>query len=120
MKSHKNLDAWKVAMDLAKQVYQATNHFPPKEQFGLVSQMRRCAVSIPSNIAEGAARQGTKEFIHFLHIALGSCSELDTQIEIAMATNMADGNMLSVLQDETTRTMKLLSGLIRSLKSRKP
>jgi len=71
-------------MDLVETVYKLTQKFPESEKFGLTSQMRRCAVSIPSNIAEGAARKGDKEFIHFLHIALGSLSELETQYLIAM------------------------------------
>jgi len=82
--NHKDLDVWKKSMDLVETVYKLTQKFPESEKFGLTSQMRRCAVSIPSNIAEGAARKGDKEFIHFLHIALGSLSELETQYLIAM------------------------------------
>ncbi|MGH9202564.1 MAG: four helix bundle protein, partial [Vicinamibacterales bacterium] len=76
MRSHKDLDAWRVAVDLAQQIYEVTRAFPKEEQFGLSAQMRRAAVSIPSNIAEGAARQGSKEFAQFLFFALGSASEL--------------------------------------------
>lgn len=72
IKSHKDLEVWKLAMALVEKVYQLTNSFPKVEQFGLTSQIRRSAVSVPSNIAEGAGRQNTKEFIQFLYISLGS------------------------------------------------
>jgi four helix bundle protein len=81
---HKDLDVWKKSMDLVETIYKLTQTFPDTEKFGLTSQMRRCAVSIPSNIAEGSARKGDKELIHFLHIALGSLSELETQYLIAV------------------------------------
>lgn len=81
---HKDLDVWKKSMDLVEIIYKLTQTFPDTEKFGLTSQMRRCAVSIPSNIAEGSARKGDKELIHFLHIALGSLSELETQYLIAV------------------------------------
>jgi four helix bundle protein len=76
---HKDLDVWKKSMNLVVLIYDITSKFPSDERFGLTSQMRRAAVSIPSNIAEGAARKGDKEFIQFLMIALGSLSELETQ-----------------------------------------
>ena len=81
---HKNLDVWKKSMDLVEVTYKLTQQFPDTEKFGLTSQMRRSAVSIPSNIAEGAARKGDKELIQFLYIALGSISELETQYLIAV------------------------------------
>lgn len=70
-KPHKKLRAWQLGMDIAKRIYAVTAAFPSDEKFGLVSQMRRCAVSIPSNISEGAARSSDKEFLKFLHISLG-------------------------------------------------
>ena len=76
---HKDLDVWKKGMDLVLAVYQATGEFPKEELYGLTSQVRRAAVSIPSNIAEGAARNSDKEFTQFLHITLGSLAELETQ-----------------------------------------
>ena len=76
---HKDLDVWKKSMDLVVLIYDLTSKFPSDERFGLTSQMRRAAVSIPSNIAEGAARKSNKEFLQFLSIALGSLSELETQ-----------------------------------------
>ncbi len=78
MKDHRDLDVWKLAVELAKSVYEITGEYPKEESYGLAAQMRRSAVSVASNIAEGAARQGDKEFVRFLHMALGSASELDT------------------------------------------
>jgi len=80
--------------------------------------MHRSAVSIASNIAEGAARQGTKEFIHFLYIATGSATELDTQIEISKRTELGNVETLENLQERTTKVTMMLQGLIRSLKTR--
>lgn len=82
MKSFKDLEVWKRSMDLVTQIYRITQNFPVNEQYGLTSQMRRAAVSIPSNIAEGQGRHNSKEFIHFLYIAKGSLAELDTQLQI--------------------------------------
>jgi len=80
MNNHKDLKVWQEAVELSVICYDVTSRFPREEQFGLVSQMRRAAISIASNIAEGAARTGSKEFIQFLYISLGSASELDTQM----------------------------------------
>ncbi|WP_447893724.1 four helix bundle protein [Vreelandella sp. GE22] len=116
MRKHQELRVWQLAMDLVEQVYTLTKTLPDEERYGLTSQMRRCAVSIPSNIAEGAARGSTQEFIRFLYIAQGSLSELETQLLIA--------NRLSYLRDVSTitgNTQQLsaqLGGLIKHLKSR--
>ena len=80
---HKRLDVWQESMTLATGIYKLTESFPRSEIYGLASQMRRAAVSVPSNIAEGAARRSSKEFSQFLNVAGGSLSELDTQVEIA-------------------------------------
>jgi four helix bundle protein len=82
--NHKDLDVWKKSMNLVVKVYQITQSFPDTEKYGLTSQMRRAAVSIPSNIAEGAIRKGDKELTHFLYISIGSLSELETQYLIAV------------------------------------
>ena len=87
MRPHYNLDAWKDAMDLVDWIYEITRKFPSDEKFGLTSQMRRAAVSIPSNLAEGAARKGQAEFANFINIAKGSLSELETQIIISKRQN---------------------------------
>jgi len=80
---YKELEVWKEAMDLVKQVYTLTNYYPKDEKFGIVSQIRRSAVSIPSNIAEGSVKHSDKETLRFLDIALGSLAELDTQMIIS-------------------------------------
>ena len=82
--NHKELDAWKMGMDLVEETYLITRSFPDHEKYGLINQIRRAAVSIPSNIAEGSARFSDKEFIRFLYIALGSVSELETQLLISL------------------------------------
>ncbi|MGE4546013.1 MAG: four helix bundle protein [Pedobacter sp.] len=115
MKHHKQLDVWKRSVTLAGEIYSLTRVFPPEEKYGLTSQMRRAGVSIASNIAEGAARQTKKEFIQFLHIASGSASELDTQIEIAKLINIGKQEKLLGLQQDISQISKMLKGLIRSL-----
>ena len=83
LNSYKELEVWKVSMDFVTEIYQLTMNFPSNELYGLTNQMRRSAISIPSNLAEGSGRRNTKEFIQFLYISNGSLSELETQIEIA-------------------------------------
>ena len=85
-----------------------------EEQYGIISQMRRSAVSIASNIADGAARQGTKEFVQFLYVAVGSATELDTQLEISNAAGLVDAGWLDVVQTQVTRVTMMLRGLICS------
>jgi len=116
MNNHKDLKVWQEAVELSVICYDVTSGFPREEQFGLVSQMRRAAISIASNIAEGAARTGSKEFIQFLYISLGSASELDTQIEIAKRIGLCELPDLERLQLQTNMTSRLLQGLIRSVK----
>lgn len=115
LKPHQKLDVWQQAMQLVKEIYVASAGFPACEMYGLTSQMRRAAVSIPANIAEGAARSGDKEYLHFLSIARGSLSELDTHIQIAvMLDYLKDGQSLQSLVDAVG---KLLSGMARKLKA---
>jgi four helix bundle protein len=102
-------------MQLASEVYELTAIFPVEERYGLVAQMRRAAVSIPSNIAEGAARHGAAEFRNFLNIAQGSLSELDTQLELVRALGFVRQVDLSSLNDLMTRVDKMLTMLIRKL-----
>jgi four helix bundle protein len=112
-KPHKRLDAWKLAMELVGRVYTLTKRFPSEERYGLTDQMRRAAVSVPCNIAEGAARQTRKEFVNFLHIAQGSLSELDTLSDVAVRlsyVNIQEREDLDVLMERLDKT---LSGLIR-------
>jgi four helix bundle protein len=113
VKTHKDLDVWKKALDCAESIYTLTAQFPKEEQFGLVSQLRRSAVSVPSNIAEGAARSTRKEFIQFLHVALGSLSEAETQLILAQRLNYQIQDTIFA-EIETIR--KMLLGLIRFLR----
>ena len=114
-KPHKKLDAWKLSMDLVVDIYQATDRFPSQEKYSLIDQIRRAAISIPSNIAEGAARQTKKEFTNYLHIAQGSLSELDTQIELARRLGFLDDESWRILDQRMVRIDKLISGLIHHL-----
>ena len=98
-------------------IYQVTSDFPKEELFGITSQMRRAAVSIPSNIAEGAARNSTKEFNNFLSIALGSASELETQILISRNLNYLNSNNSEKLLNDLNEIQKMIQGLMKNLKS---
>jgi four helix bundle protein len=113
--SYKELLVWQKAIELSKEVYILTDQFPKEEIFGITSQMRRSSISIPSNIAEGRHRKTKKDFIQFLHIALGSGAELETQIEIAKilpkTKNLDFSKVSSLLSD----TMKMLHGMINAL-----
>ncbi len=115
MKSHKDLDVWKEAMPLVKCVYELSAVLPREEVYGLAAQMRRAAVSVPSNIVEGAARDPLKEFIQFLYVSLGSLSELETQLilakEIFGCGATSPGNPID-------RLGKMLIGLIKTLRKR--
>ncbi len=84
MRGHRDVVAWQKAMDLAKQIYVLTNSFPKHELYGMTSQLRRAAVSVPSNLAEGAARNSKREFAYFISTARGSLAEIETQIELAI------------------------------------
>lgn len=84
MKTHKDLDVWKLSIDFVTDIYKITSSFPKEEQFGLTNQIRRAAVSVPSNIAEGAGRNSDKEFLRFLYISMGSIQEIYTQLLIAL------------------------------------
>lgn len=95
-KDHKELEAWKRAMRLAREVYRVSSGFPKEEQLGLLPQLRRAAVSVPSNIAEGAARNSDKELVRFLYIAMGSIAELETQLLLAKEFGyLRDGTIFS-------------------------
>jgi four helix bundle protein len=115
-KPHKRLDLWNAAMNLAIAIQQATNAFPSEERYGLTSQMRRAALSVPCNVAEGAARQTKKEFVNYLHMAQGSLSELDTQLEFARRVGYLGQEVWSSLDRELVNIDKMLSGLIRHQK----
>ena len=119
MKTHKDLEVWKNSIKLVTTIYTVTKSYPKEELFGLTSQMRRSAVSIPSNIAEGAARISTKEFIQFLHIARGSLAELETQNIVSLNLNYLTEETFILIENEIKIIGGQLSGLLRSLKEPK-
>ncbi len=112
---HERLEVWRDAMSLVEAIYRHSDAFPDGERFGLTAQLRRTAVSVPSNIAEGAARRSTQEYLRFLSIARGSLAELDTQLQIAERLDFAAPDpLLAQLLD---RTFARLNALIRTLDS---
>jgi len=112
--NHKNLDVWKVSMKLVKEVYTITKTFPKEELFGLVSQMRRAAVSITSNFSEGTARKSKIERKRFYEISRASLVELDTQFEISLELNYIKSNEIINIDKLLNHTFALLSNLIKS------
>jgi four helix bundle protein len=118
MLTHKELDIWRLGIELVEEVYKMTVEFPKEEIYGLTSQMRRAAVSIPSNISEGAARSGKKEFIRFLYVALGSLAELETQTIIAEKLGYLKNHRLMELIEKQRRKqlnfIKYLKGIKKS------
>ena len=112
MSGHKDLNAWKKSMQFVLDVYSITNNFPKEEIYGLTSQIRRSAVSVPSNIAEGVARDSQKEFCHFLYVALGSLAELETQLIIAQKLEYVQEVDLNTLSE----IRKMINGLIYKLR----
>lgn len=118
MKIHTDLDAWKLSMDLVLDIYLKTKLFPSDEKFGLTNQIRRAAVSIPSNIAEGASRNSNKEFIQFLYVSLGSASELETQFIIALKLNYISQEEYDSISDKIRIVSKLIMGLIKYRKTK--
>ena len=114
MATHKELEIWKKGINLVEDVYRLTSNFPTEEKYGLSSQMRRAAVSIPSNIAEGAARKNDKEFIQFLYIALSSLSELETQLIIS---NRLNYELPSDILETVNNLGRSINSFIKYLKS---
>ena len=112
MGTFKDLLAWQKSMTLAKKVYQVTGNFPTEERFGLVNQMRRCAVSIPSNIAEGYGRGSDKELLRFLYVALGSSNELETQLILSLELSFMKEEDSRMLQGLNTEVNKMILSLI--------
>ena len=116
--SYKDLKVWQASIALTKEVYLVTQKFPKYEVYGLSSQMQRAAVSIPSNIAEGHARDSTAEFLRFLTIALGSLAELETQLIVAEKLIYIDDLILQSLLSKTDEIQRMLRGLQKSLKAK--
>ena len=115
-RKHHELLVWQESMTLVETVYKLTSVFPAVERYGLISQMRRAAVSVPSNIGEGAARGSDAEFIRFLHIARGSLSEIETQLLIAQRLGYT--NVDQSLEKQIEQIFKNMGGLLNHLKSR--
>lgn len=107
MNSLENLKIWKKALELATQVYEMTFNLPKDEQYGLIAQMRRSAVSIASNVAEGAGRNSNKEFKHFLSMAHGSSYELQTQLEIVKNLNLINKEITEQLKERISEIQKM-------------
>jgi four helix bundle protein len=116
MKGHRDLLVWQESIALVKDIYAATKTFPDDEKFGLTSQMRRAAVSLPSNIAEGAGRGSQREFAQFLVIARGSLSELETQLIIAKELNYL--NETAKIEAKIQSIFRLLGGLLNNVKKK--
>lgn len=117
IKSYKDLDVWKAAIDLIKKLYIVTKDFPKEEIYGLVSQMRRSAVSISSNIAEGKMRQYTNEYIQFLYVSLGSCAELETQLIISGELGYINKDIKEELLSSVDQIGKMIRSLIKGLRA---
>ena len=113
---HKKLELWKESMELVSSIYELTKQFPHEEEFGLKSQFRRAAVSIPSNISEGLTRRTVADKMHFLNISNGSLSEIDAQLEISLRLKYIQIDDFEVIENKIITTQKLLSGLMRSLR----
>jgi len=114
-KSYRDLEVWQKGMSFAKYIYQVTAGFPVEERFSLVNQIRRAAISIPSNIAEGHARSGTAEFQHFISIAMGSIAEVETQILLSADLGYLNNGVKDNLLSDLDTIGKMLRGLYKSL-----
>ncbi len=113
--SYRDLDVWQLAMDIVIEIYRVTRAFPAEEKFGLVSQLRRAGVAIPSNIAEGHGRLGAAEFRRFVSIARGSVAEVETQLAVAVAIGFIDVDAITSLSSQLDQLSRMLFGLYRRL-----
>jgi four helix bundle protein len=115
MQKFRDLNVWRKAMDLVEECYSATTFLPDAERFGLVSQMRRSSISIPSNIAEGCGRRTNRDFARFLHIAYGSACELETQALAAVRVTAVDPATMAVIVEGSEEVRRMLTGLLQAL-----
>lgn len=115
MHNFKELKVWKAGIEISKLIFQLTRNFPAEERYALTSQLNRCAVSIPSNIAEGCGRKSDRELYQFLSISLGSAFELETQIILAYEFSYIDKNTYNNAITQISEVQKMLNGLQRSL-----
>jgi four helix bundle protein len=118
MHNYKNLKVWQKGMIVCEKTYAHTKTFPSDEKYGIIQQLRRCAVSIASNIAEGTSRKSQKEFAHFLSISLGSCFELETQLEISKRLNYINENDHQSIFEELEEVQKMLIAFIQKINSK--
>lgn len=117
MHRYKELEVWKLSIKIVKEVYEISKKFPKNEQFGLTNQIRRSAVSIPSNIAEGAGKETNGDFNRFISIASGSCNELETQLIISQRLNYINESEFSTLEININRVQNMLFRLSKSLRN---
>ena len=115
IKNYRDLNIWKLGIETVEDIYKITEDFPDKEIYGLSSQMRRCSVSIPSNVAEGFSRQHSREYRQFLHISLGSCAELETQVEIAFRLKYIDAATRDKIFDKINHIARMIVNLLKHL-----
>ena len=117
VKNYRDLIVWQKSVDLVINIYRLTEQFPKREIFGIVGQIRRCAISLPSNIAEGFGRRSNKEFMRFLNITMGSIFELQTQLFISYRLNFINKEIFDILHSDSREIEILLKNLINKLKS---
>ena len=118
VQSYRDLRVWQLAMDFVVEVYEATNSFPDREKYGLSSQLQRAAVSIPSNVAEGHSRASTREYLHHISIAMGSLSELETQLLIAARLGYISAEQISAFVETSDHLGRQLRNLQKSLRAK--
>ena len=116
MHRYKDLDIWKLSRKFCVSIYMITSKFPDSEKFGLISQLRRASVSVPSNISEGCSRKSNKDFSRFLEIAIGSCYEIETQLLISNDLNFLNNEDLEYLQNDLNRIIQMTSKFKSNLK----
>ncbi|AFK06868.1 S23 ribosomal protein [Mesotoga prima MesG1.Ag.4.2] len=115
---YKDLDVYKKSIDFVVDIYKTTESFPESEKFGLISQLRRAAVSLPSNLAEGSGRNGRKELINFLHLARGSLFEIGTQLEISHRLRFVSQENYAKLEERRATIQRMMNALISSLRKK--
>jgi four helix bundle protein len=118
IKNYYDLDVWKLSRALVKSLYELTACIPDSEQYGLVAQLRRAAISVPSNIAEGHSRHSTRDFVHFLSIAIGSLAEMDTQLLLAEDLRYLTRQQTQNIFEAIHQLQRMLHGLRKSLKAK--
>lgn len=115
IKDFRGLDVWKLGKEIVVDVYRASKEFPKEEMYGLVSQLRRAVVSIPSNIAKGFTRQHNKKYRQFLYLSLGSCAELETQLEVSCDLGYLKKEIVTLLLEKSKRECRMLQNLIKKI-----